>query len=139
MGLFSRKKEQTPNLGNDPNTQTMPDFNNLGLGQNQNQYNIPSSDPMNSGLKLADLNSQGMGFNQQESPTDSFGNPRVQPRTESYEYSHPQQFAPQDNKDIQLILSKLDTIKSEITNINHRLDNIERAQKEPTQQKKYPW
>jgi hypothetical protein len=103
-------------------------------------YTDPLTD-QNSGLNLANLNNtqdNGLG-GQQQGALDSFGNPRPQPRSENFEYSqHPAAQQQETSKDLQLILSKLDTIRSEITNINHRLDNIERHQQE-TPQKKYPW
>lgn len=86
-------------------------------------------------------------FKQNENE-DSFGNPINKNRYEAQDISSPfpatgtniqqPQQQNQDNKDIQLILSKLDTIKSEITNINHRLDNIEK-QRQPQQPQKYRW
>jgi hypothetical protein len=140
MGLFGfGKKNKVTEVSTDFASQSMPDFNQ-GFGQGRNN---PYGDPLtnqNSGLKLADLNNQDLGFNPQESGVDSFGNPRVAQRVENYDYNKTQQFGAQDNsKDFQLILAKLDAIRSEITNINHRLDNIERHQTEQPQQKKYPW
>ncbi len=138
MGLLGfGKKKKDAELPSDFGAQGMQDYSQ-GLGQAKNSmYGDPMMDS-NSGLKLADLNNQDVGFNQQGG-FDSFGNPRIAPKVESFDYNRQQQFAPQDNsKDIQLILAKLDAIRSEITNINHRLDNIERHQTE-TQQKKYPW
>jgi hypothetical protein len=147
MGLFGfgKKKDNVDFSKEFGATPGMPDFNNPQTGQfgATGMTNDPMMDP-NSGLKLADLNAQGQdaGFGQQQAQGqafDSFGNPRPQTRGENFEYKPQQQVAAQDNsKDMQLILAKLDTIRSEITNINHRLDNIERHQQEP-QQKKYPW
>jgi hypothetical protein len=142
MGLFGfGKKEQPP-------VDAYKDFN-ATIGSQDNMqpqtFNSGYNDPMmdsNSGLKLADLNSpqQDFGLNGQQGGTDSFGNPRVPSKVENYDYKQQQQFTPQQDtsKDMQLILAKLDTIRSEITNINHRLDNIERHQQEAPQ-KKYPW
>ncbi|MGV8168847.1 MAG: hypothetical protein ACP5N3_02220 [Candidatus Nanoarchaeia archaeon] len=101
-------------------------------------YNDPMMDP-NSGLKLNDLNSQGQdaGFGQQTG-MDSFGNPKPQPRGEYFESKSQAYTPPQESsKDMQLVLAKLDTIRTELTNIHHRLDNIEKQQEQP--QKKYPW
>ena len=104
-------------------------------------YNDPLMDP-NSGLKLADLNEpqDNNSFNQQSAGMDTFGNPRPQSKFDNFESRPAQSYAPvQDtSKDLQLILAKLDAIRSEITNINHRLDNIERHQQDAPQ-KKYPW
>jgi hypothetical protein len=140
MGLFGfGKKEKVADVTTDfsAQSQSMPDFNQ-GLGQGKSLYGDPLSD-QNSGLKLADLNTQNTGFNQQGG-FDSFGNPRVAQRVETFDYNKQQQFgAPDNSKDMQLILAKLDAIRSEITNINHRLDNIERHQTEQPPQKKYPW
>lgn len=143
MGLFGFLKKKDASLESplDAASQGMPGSGfNQGFGQGKNN---PYLDPMsdrNSGLNLADLNSQNQGFGQQESGFDSFGNPRIAQKVESYEYGKPQQFGAQDNsKDFQIIIAKLDAIRSEITNINHRLDNIERHQTEQPAQKKYPW
>jgi hypothetical protein len=142
MGLFGfGKKVEAP-------LDTFKDYNSALGGQDNMQaqtFNSGYSDPLmdsNSGLKLADLNApqQDMGFNAQQGATDSFGNPRVQQKVDNYEYKQQStsQIDTSTSKDMQLILAKLDTIRSEITNINHRLDNIERHQQEAPQ-KKYPW
>jgi hypothetical protein len=142
MGLFGFGKKKDDPMG------AMGDMNLGGMGglpdNNPQSFNSGYTDPMmdsNSGLKLADLNSQNQeaGFNQQSQGVDTFGNPRPQSKFDNYETKQ-QSFAPiQDtSKDLQIIIAKLDAIRSEITNINHRLDNIERHQQE-TPQKKYPW
>jgi hypothetical protein len=131
------KKKSDADLPLDFQAQGMSNYN-PGMGQNPNPYGDSMLD-QNSGLKLSELNgNQESGF--REGSFDSFGNPRINPKVESFDYGRGQQQVPgQDNsKDLQLIIAKLDAIRSEITNINHRLDNIERKQNEP-QQKKYPW
>lgn len=144
MGLFGflKKKDNFLETPLDASSQGMPSSGfNQGFGQGKSNPYIDSMSDRNSGLNLADLNSQNQGFGgQQESGFDSFGNPRIAQKVESYEYGKPQQFGVQDNsKDLQIIIAKLDAIRSEITNINHRLDNIERHQTEQPAQKKYPW
>lgn len=103
-------------------------------------FPVASFDPLNesnSGLKLADLNANT--DNGIQGGVDSFGNPRPKVRPENFEYRQPQSMPSQDySKDLEIIIAKLDTIRSEINNINHRLDNIERTQKEAPP-KKYPW
>jgi hypothetical protein len=139
MGLFGfGKKDKLNDIPNDFGTPNNMNFN-AGQGQpNSGLYQDPLM-TQNSGLKLADLNTQDTGFNAAPG-VDSFGNPRVAQRTETFDYGKSQQMPMHDNsKDFELILAKLDAIRSEITNINHRLDNIERHQTEQSTQKKYPW
>jgi hypothetical protein len=133
---FGKKKSESE-LPADFASQGMSSYT-PGMMQNQNPYGDPMMD-QNSGLKLSELSgAQDTGF--REGGFDSFGNPRINPKVENLDYGRgQQQFSGQDtSKDLQLIIAKLDAIRSEITNINHRLDNIERKQNEP-QQKKYPW
>ncbi|MGV8161724.1 MAG: hypothetical protein ACP5N2_00145 [Candidatus Nanoarchaeia archaeon] len=139
MGLFGLGKKK-----GDPLAEFNPSNMGGSIDTNPQSFNTGYTDPMmdpNSGLKLADLNPQNQdtAFNQTQSPMDSFGNPRPQSRMETFE-SKQTSFAPSQDtsRDLQLIIAKLDAIRSEITNINHRLDNIERHQQE-TPQKKYPW
>ncbi|MFA6072831.1 MAG: hypothetical protein WC758_01855 [Candidatus Woesearchaeota archaeon] len=149
MGLFGFGKKD---VAFDPikefgNTQTSTGFNNQDpMNSNFNSQPI-GTDPMldsNSGLRLAELNNtpqnQDFGFSAQPSQggIDSFGNPKPQMKSDNYEYKTPQYQTTDNSKDLQIIIAKLDAIRSEITNINHRLDNIERHQQE-TPQKKYPW
>lgn len=147
MGLFNfKKKSSVPDInadfGQGFQNQGINDYNS-GMGMQSSMPKGGYHDPMldsNSGLKLADLNSpQDSGMGGVQGGIDSFGNPRVQQRVENYEYRQNSSVSQQDNsKDFQIIIAKLDAIRSEITNINHRLDNIERQQKE-NPQKKYPW
>lgn len=45
-----------------------------------------------------------------------------------------------DKRDVELLNSKLDTIKTQLENLNHRLDNIERgANDAQTQRRRYAW
>ena len=157
MGLFNRKKSDQAGLGSgfgnsDLNNQSLGNQSMGGLpGQNQNLFKDPfqlgGNQDLNSGLRMPEVNSQSSsfegGFEQPSPGFDSFGNPKIQPKAEGFSqgsFNQSQNLAPtQDlSKDIQLILSKLDTIRSELTNLNHRLDNLERQQQEG-QQKKYPW
>jgi len=124
MGNIFKKKE--------------PDFglsdNNLGLEKNDVS--------LNSGMDQ----SLGMTNNNEEPKFDSFGNPTPErrysePNVNSLSSSQGNQ-AFQDNnnlsKDIEIIIAKLDSIKSEVTTINHRLEMLER-QNNPPGQKKYVW
>lgn len=118
----------------------LKDLENFGSG------NLDSSqqDPFATGMQQQDPMQQIQG---QENPQgfDSFGN-QIKPRAfdqvqPNMQPMNQQNFQTTDNskdisKDLQIILAKIDTIRSEITNINQRLENIERQQQ---QGRKYQW
>ncbi|MFT4311581.1 MAG: hypothetical protein ACMXX7_03060 [Candidatus Woesearchaeota archaeon] len=108
------------------------------------------------GLDLSELDDlkSDLGLNldsQEANPTsqedkDSFGNIRPKKREEELPSFNTQNFSQTstqtnqvqnqensnsqtNNKDTELILSKLDTIRTELTNIHHRLDKIEEKNK----------
>ncbi len=96
-----------------------------------------------SGLQLDGLNQEST-----QPAVDSFGNPRSQRSMDSsFEsspaYTPPAQSSGGSNKDMELILAKLDAIKAEITNISHRLELLETKNKpQPQSQnpnKRYMW
>lgn len=93
-----------------------------------------SFDDLDSGLNLP-------GTENQENNFDSFGNQRpnrfsaydqeVQPQN-----AYGQQHASGDtSKDLQIIIAKLDALRSEVANISHRIEALERQQGQ--QQKKF--
>ncbi len=62
---------------------------------------------------------------------DSFGNKKIPERAGTSDFSmQREQQEPYKNDDKQeLIIAKLDAIKAEVNNISHRLENLERKQK----------
>ena len=131
MGLFGmfKKKEEA---GTDDLFKGTPAVMQQGARQG-----MPAADPLadiNSGLSLGSLNTpQNIQF-------DSFGNPKRERNYES-EFS-PSAHVPSQSgdisKDIQIIIAKLDAIKAEVSNIDHRLEMLERQQ-QPSSQRKYSW
>ena len=81
-----------------------------------------NEDPFKENMETQDPFSQG---------TDSFGNKKVPFKASSgdvYEEERPASNASTNVND--LILSKLDTIKAELNNVNHRLEKLENKKKE---------
>ena len=88
-----------------------------------------SFDDMDSGLNLP-------GMENQESNFDSFGNQKIN-RYSPYD-QEPQQHNPyaqqpyqqqasgDTSKDLQIIIAKLDALRSEVANISHRLEALEK-------------
>ncbi len=118
-GLFGKKKEE-------------PDFKPAtGLDKDK------GFDDLDSGLNMPGMENQGDSF-------DSFGNQRPQKFSNPFEQEVPQQQSyPQSghqasgdmSKDLQIIIAKLDALRSEVANISHRLEALERKQGQ--QQKKF--
>lgn len=89
----------------------------------------------------------GSGIPQQQFPQQDFGESSVSPlrtyQPQSYPMQQPQQQfgqQPLSSRDVELILSKLDAIRSAITNIEIRIANLERiAGVEQKNDKGYRW
>lgn len=66
--------------------------------------------------------------------TDSFGNPKTTQRPSSYDSPTPQTTTPdthtQNNRDMELIIAKLDAIKAEVSHIHNRIENLEKKANE---------
>ncbi len=96
-------------------------------------------DDLDSGLELESLNSSPSTANPfgPSDPNDPFAQDfKPTSKIEEKHYSPQQEYSSNQSgesvnspRDVELILSKLDHIRSELTNINHRLDNLERNNK----------
>jgi hypothetical protein len=109
LGLFKKKEED------------FSDFNNL-------------DSQLNSGLELDDLNNtstpnSSMEFDFEEPKKSSVREKFEMNEFNAYNNVSKEQVKNSDTKTDELILAKLDTLKSEMTNINHRLDKIEEGLK----------
>ena len=117
--------------------------------ENTNQMQTPSQQQNfeQQNFRQQNFDQNDMNFGQQESPQkfDSFGNPMRDNSNQNVSSAMPDQYTnPQGNnnsKDTELILAKLDAIKSEMANINHRLDKLENNQnnQQQTSQRRYRW
>ena len=115
MGLFSgrkKEKEELPDFGLNK-SKDVAGLGDLGSGLGDE-----------SGLELESLKTNN---------ADSFGNPS--PKLRNQEFERPEPRKDDFKKDMELIMAKLDTIRAEIASLNHKVENLERSQKE----KKYPW
>ncbi|MCF7866289.1 hypothetical protein K9L67_03220 [Candidatus Woesearchaeota archaeon] len=143
MGLFGigKKKDDDPLRA----LQELENETNSNFGNDQDygqQFN-----------QQQNFDQQGIGqnpdiqFNQQQEPQkfDSFGNPMRSQSNQNISSAIPDQYnspQSQDNsKDLQLIIAKLDAIKSEMTNISHRLEMLENQNNQQPQQnqRRYKW
>ncbi|PIN81468.1 hypothetical protein COV13_01045 [Candidatus Woesearchaeota archaeon CG10_big_fil_rev_8_21_14_0_10_32_9] len=131
---FGKKKESdnmsVPGLESRGNLQ-----NNFGL--DLSEHKDPLMD-INSGLKLNDLQEEPPQF-------DSFGNPKVsrQPlpmfdNAQSNNNGSNNQSS-DISKDIQIVLAKLDAIRSELNSLHHEIESLKRQQVPAEPPKKYPW
>jgi len=117
--------------------------------ENSDTGNFDSSqqDPFATGLPAQNQQDSMQPMSGQGSPQgfDSFGN-QLKPRSfdQFQQNNQPMSQSSFQNdtssneisKDLQLILAKIDTLRAEMTNVNQRLENIERQQQ---QGKKYRW
>ncbi|HLP79771.1 MAG TPA: hypothetical protein VK158_04005 [Acidobacteriota bacterium] len=113
---FWQKKEEAPTEM--PQLSSMPTF----------PTGLDSHDPAFGGDPLSQSSFQPTSM----SAMSSFSQPYAQPATSQFQqptFSQPTQ--PQQSltpRDVELILSRLDLIKSEIENLSHRISNLERNQ-----------
>lgn len=130
MGLFGfGKKKEVQNQESGFDTQS----NNLGLDLSEHK------DPMmdvNSGLKLGELQDEPQQF-------DSFGNPKSNRQSSALpQFDSSQNLSSQGSsdisKDLQIIMAKLDAVRSELNSLHHEIESLKRQQPQQ-EQKKYPW
>ena len=116
-----------------------------GLGLEElNKQNDPlnEKDYMNSENKTVSMShnplekhsdSTGEDFGER---SNNFENTTFEERNKAINPNGSEENITTNNKTEELILAKLDAIKSEVSNINHRIENLERQQKEQKEKKK---
>ena len=98
----------------------------IGIEPLKLDVNFPPVEPMKMGLSVPET-PEVPSFNLPSTP--SFEQPSAFREAESYKG----ELASKDlSRSMELLSSKLDTIKAMLENLNHRLDKIENAQKKET-------
>jgi len=121
----------------------LKDLENFDAGNSDSSQ----QDPFATGLPAQDQQDSIQPMPEQGSPqgVDSFGNQLKPQSFDQYQQNNqPMNQSSFQNdtsskdisKDLQLILAKIDTLRAEMTNVNQRLENIERQQE---QGRKYKW
>ncbi len=62
-----------------------------------------------------------------QTPQMPFSEPRMESFREPRQYSQPQPYYASQNRDLDLVVAKLDALKATLENINQRLANLERV------------
>ena len=118
MGILDLFKKKSKNTFED-------DTNNLGLDDDPFKSD-PLMDP-NSGLNLPQEN-----HNMQQNDILNQNPFKKYQEQNSYEYQqHNQQHNQQptlENKDLQIIIAKIDALRAEVQTLNHKIENLERKQ-----------
>lgn len=129
LDFFKKKKSSfdIDDLDSGLNLDSLKSDTSSSLGDLDKDF--PSSDPLtksNSGFDEFDKESQGLpSFKETKYDTEKYEGPDFRSPNTQQTTSTTQTHA--SNKDMELVLEKLNTIKAEITNINHRLDKIEKS------------
>jgi len=136
MGFLGFGKKKESNDMSIPGLESRGNFqSNLGL--DISEHKDPLMD-INSGLKLNEL--------QDESPQfDSFGNPKPSrqslPMFDNVQSNSNNSTSQSSDisKDLQIVLAKLDAIRSELNSLHHEIESLKRQQISAEPPKKYPW
>ena len=114
MGILDLFKKKSKNTFED-------DTNNLGLDDDPFKSD-PLMDP-NSGLNLPQEN-----HNMQQNDILNQNPFKKYQEQNSYEYQHNNQQPTIENKDLQIIIAKIDALRAEVQTLNHKIENLERKQ-----------
>lgn len=141
LGGIFKKKEKDP----------LAELNDLNLGNDSSMQGQDSMQPTFDPITGQPMGQYNQGNDMDSGGVDSFGNPRVSSRVENTNFNtnpmtNQMQQQPQQDigRDFELILAKLDTLRAEVSNLNQRIELMERnrqqSNEQPQQQnQRYRW